>query len=312
MAVILSGFILSVLPVSASVPVSQQAQWSVASEAEEPDGEAEKENKTYEGVVPGINYEVVYYDEGFFGFTEKGDFRQWSLAHILPLLFTATMIALLYRARHAIRSWKYEEEFRFCFVFVMLMTEMGYFWRLLYTGPSDPTLHTMMSKLPLQVCQWTLISTCFAMTKKSETLFSMDFFLTMSFGLLPLFLPAVISTTGPRYFRYYQFWGEHILPILGVYYMMFVHGMKPRPVGMFLAAGMVLCLVPPALYFNSRFEDATYLYLKPQSYEMLSFLPNSLPVLILIGLILILTLFFAAYRIYLFIAGHAGASQKRA
>jgi len=225
----------------------------------------------------GQTYEMTYYSSGFFGFGEKGNFQQWSLAHILPILLLIAAIILIYKKRDAVRNWKHEESFRFIFAAVMLLCEMSYFWRLLYVGQADNTYRTMLTKLPLQVCQWSLILCCFMMMKKSQALFSMCFFLTLSFGLLPLAVPAVIERTGPGYYRYYQFWGEHLLPVFGVFYMMFVHGFRPKKRGMLLAYGMILVIFPFAIYFNSRVEGASYLYLTNLSdFSMLSFMPDSI------------------------------------
>ena len=271
--------------------------------ADTENGEENGETKNFEGVPEGINHEIVFYKDGFFGYGEEGDFRQWSIAHILPLAFTLAVIFAMSKYRERIRNWKYEEEFRFCFGFVIMMFEMGFYWRLNYIGPADPNTHTMMMRLPLQVCGWTMIVSAFMLMKKSKYLFSMNFFLTMSFGLIPLFFPAVISDSGPRYWRYYHFWAEHLLSIIAVYYLMLVHGMEPKPIGMALGAGMVALMIPPALYFNSRFEDCYYLYLKPEKFAMISFLPNSVPLLMVIALVLMLALFALTYFIYLKAAG---------
>ena len=289
-------FLLRTPVLAASHPSFQHPASAVIHTAEDHDSADEPE--TYDGIVPGINHEIVYYNEGFFGYGEKGDFKQWSIAHILPVLLMIAAVFGIYRYREKIRNWKHEETLRFLYVFVMMLFEMSYFWRLIYVGPGSVNSHTMMSKLPFQVCQWTLIAVCFMMMKKSKNLFSMTFFLTMSFGLLPLFLPAVISNTGPGYFRYYQFWAEHLMPITGVYYMMFVHEMEVKPIGMIFASMMIAVMLPPALYFNARFKAATFFYLKPEYFEMLSFLPKSLPVLMILGTTIILILFFIAYAIY--------------
>ena len=295
---ILTSLILMITPVKAASD-SELSERNVTAVREEEENPEETEGqKTFEGVPPGINHEIVFYKDGFFGYGEEGDFKQWSFAHILPMVFTLAVIFALSKYRNQIRNWKYEEEFRFCYAFMIMMFELGFYWRLNYIGPADPNTHTMMMRLPLQVCGWTLTTCAFMMMKKSKYLFSMDFFLTMSFGILPLFFPAVISTTGPRYWRYYHFWAEHLMPIMGVYYMMFVHGMEPKPIGMALGIGMIALMVPPSLYFNNRFEDCYYLYLKPDKFAMISFLPKSVPLLMAIGLVVILVLFLLTYFIY--------------
>ena len=85
-----------------------------------------------------MSYFVRFYNSGFFGFGEKGNFKYWSLAHFIPIILLIAAIVLIYRYRAWLREWKHEENFRFIFAFVMLMVEMSYFWRLLYVGSSEP------------------------------------------------------------------------------------------------------------------------------------------------------------------------------
>lgn len=42
-----------------------------------------------------------------------------------------------------------------------------------------------------------------------------------------LITPTVITYTGPTRFRYYQFWAEHLLGYVAIFYMIFVHNMRP-------------------------------------------------------------------------------------
>ena len=256
--------------------------------------------------------EVIYYSAGFFGYGEKGDFRQWSLAHILPILIAVAIIILIWHFREKLRNYKHEKTARFIFIFIMVLCEMSYFWRLSYVGPGTDPDKSMMSFLPLQVCQWTLIATVFMMAAESRKLFSMCFFLTMSAGLLPLFVPAVIVSTGPRYYRYYQYWCEHLLPIIGMFYMMFVHEYRPRPYGILMVFGFLFLLAVPSVYFNNRYEDAHYLYLKHGSFAMLDFLPDSIFVtgLVLVGAVLILL--GADWLVYRLVTRGKGKKEEKA
>ncbi|MBO4388694.1 MAG: YwaF family protein [Spirochaetales bacterium] len=226
--------------------------------------------------MDGIAREVIYFKSGFFGYGTLGEFKQWTPAHFLPVLVAVGLIVLVWRFKDKIRNWKYEKDLRFIFAFIMILCEMSYFWRLVYVGPGTDPDKTMMGFLPLQVCQWTLITTVFMMMRESKKLFSLCFFLTMSAGLLPILFPAVISAMPPTYYRYYQYWGEHLLPIIGVYYMMFVHQYEPRPYGILMVLGFLFLLAVPCIYFNGKYEDAHYLYLKHGNFAMLDFLPDSI------------------------------------
>ncbi len=207
-------------------------------------------------------YEVLFYKDGFFGFGEKGNFEYWSFAHFAPILVMLAAIVLIYIYRDRLRQWKHEETFRFIFAFVMLMVEMSYFWRLLYVGSSEPDkVIDLLDKLPLQVCEWTCIIASFMLMKKSKNLFQICFFVCLTFGLFPLLTPSVITTTGPAYYRYYQYWLEHILPIIAVFYMMFVHGARARLKGIILAVAFMSVLATLAIICNLNIEGANYLYL---------------------------------------------------
>ena len=284
------------LPVHAAENSSSGSFLSISAVTEK--GDDGEDTETDYGVPDGIVYTVIFYDQGFFGYGEDGDFKAWSLAHIVPILLAAVAIVLIYKNSSAIRSWKHEENFRYIFIFIMLMWEMSYFWRLLYVGPADPGRHTLLTKLPLQICQWTLITCIFMMSKKSEELFNLDFFLVLSFSPLAIMVPAVISNCGPRYFRYYQYWGEHLMPVIGMFYMMFVHGMRPKLRGIGYMAVMLAIMAGPGIYLNNMVRDAHYFYLKPGYFSMLSFLPESPALLAVIYLSAAMILCFIEYSIY--------------
>lgn len=227
----------------------------------------------------GVEQTIVFYSEGFFGYGPEGDFAQWSLAHFAPILITVALIVLTWRQRERLRSWRHEETARFIFCGIGLLSLMSYYWRLLYVGTGPNFSNTFMDNLPLQVCEWTVVIAMFMMLKKSPLLFDMTYFLTLSFSLIPLVMPATITHVGPGYFLYYQFWGLHLMPIYGMFYMMFVHGFKPHPRGIVAVFIMLVVLCIPALFLNEAFESANYLYLKPGKLSMVAFLPDSLPVL---------------------------------
>ncbi len=205
---------------------------------------------------------AIFYSKGFFGYGEKGNFKYWSFAHFAPILIFALAIYFTYRYRDVIRNWKHEENLRFVFAAAMLFVEMSYFWRLLYVGSSEPGASVdMLDKLPLQVCEWTCILAVFMMMKKSRAIYPICFYVCFTIGIFPLLTPSVITTTGPAYYRYYQFWLEHMLPPLAVFYMTFVHGFRPTNKGIISAVGFMATLMVFALICNANIPGANYLYL---------------------------------------------------
>ena len=261
--------------------------------------------------MESVTFPMTYYRSGFFGLSSEVIFKPFTIAHFVPILLAVAAIILIWKKREAIREWKHENTFRFVYGFVMIICEMSYFWRLQYVGPGMDDDTTMMGFLPLQVCQWTLIITTFMMMSKSKRLFSMSFFMTMSVGLLPLAVPAVLSYTGPGYYRYYQFWGEHLLPIIGMFYMMFVHGYEAKPSGILMTLGFLILLAIPCIYFNEHFEDAEYMYLKHSTYSALDFLPDSPYLTLLFFIVIVLVLLSLTYLVYGLITGRFRKTKRQ-
>jgi uncharacterized membrane protein YwaF len=173
----------------------------------------------------------------------------------------------------------------------------------------------MLDKFPLQVCGWTCILAAFMMFKKSKFIYPICFYVCFTLGLFPLHTPAVISTTGPGYYRYYQYWLEHILPPLSVFYMTFVHGFRPKLTGIIKATGFMSILVtfamicnfniPPLVASTDPGYSPNYLYLAVGTMEgggsimdvLVKIAPNVWGRLVLL-LFLVEGLFFAAYFIH--------------
>ena len=251
---------------------------------------------------------VQFFKDGFFGYGEKGNFKYWSLAHFIPIILYGVGIYLIFRYREKLKNWKHEENFRFIFAAVMLLAEMSYFWRLLYVGSSDPEYTNLLDKLPLQVCEWTCIFAIFMITKKSKWLYQICFYVCLTIGIFPLLTPSVLSKTGPMYYRYYQYWLEHILPPLAVFYMTFVHGFRPKKKGIISAVGFLGVLVVFALICNAKFEGANYLYIAKGTAEeggaslmdpFYNLVGGSQPLLLLLLGVFITSILFGAYYAYI-------------
>ncbi len=213
------------------------------------------------GILMNSKVYCEFYNEGFFGYGEKGNFQYGSVWHILPILLLVVGIYFTYRYKDKIRNWKHEENFRFILAFVILIIEMSYYWRLLYVGSSNTIEHNLMDKLPLQVCQWSAIFSVFMLCKKSRGLYDLCFYMCCTFGLVPLITPAVISTTGPCYYRYYQFWLEHLLPLYAVVYMTVVHGFVTTRKMMYKPILWIMLLGACSIPANLAYDNANYLYL---------------------------------------------------
>ena len=50
---------------------------------------------------------MIYFSEGFFGYGEMGNFKQWSLAHFAPIVFAIVAILLICKYRETLRNSKH-------------------------------------------------------------------------------------------------------------------------------------------------------------------------------------------------------------
>lgn len=201
-----------------------------------------------------------YHSEGFFGYSETPIFKYFSFAHFLPIILLAIGIFLVYRYREKLRNWKHEDTFRTLMGVLLIFNECSYYWRLLYVGNSQDGTQ-MMTFLPLQVCEWTAYIAAFMLIKKNKHLYDIAFYITLTLGLIPIFTPAVVTRLGMQHYRYYSFWLEHTLPMLGVFYMTFVHGFRPDFRKVYKPIAMLSVLACFAIYANLHIPDANYMYL---------------------------------------------------
>lgn len=233
---------------------------------------------------------MLIFSEGFFGYSNKQDFFMGSIWHILPIALMILVIILIYKNREKIKNFKYETSVRYILAFVMMIVEMSFFWRLLYVG-NQGEADTMLTYLPLQMCQWGLLICIFTIISKNKILFSMNYYITLLFATIALIYPLVIMNAGPRYYRYYQFWLEHILPIISVFYLMFVHDMKPEKKGILYTFFITVPLTIAALIANSSIKGARYLYLTLD----IKILPENMILRAAILFVLVLGVFYVMY-----------------
>ena len=233
---------------------------------------------------------VKFFKDGFFGYSNEQDFFMGSIWHILPIVLMIVVITLIYKHRYKIKNFKYETSVRYILAFLMMIVEMSFFWRLEYVG-TQGVYDTMLTYLPIQMCQWGLIICIFTITSKNQKLFSINYYITLLFASIALIYPLVITNAGPRYYRYYQFWLEHILPIISVFYLIFVHDMKPQKKGIFYTCFVTIPLTIVALIANSRIEGARYLYLTLD----IKILPENMILKAVILFVLVLGIFYVMY-----------------
>ena len=199
----------------------------------------------------------------FFGAGNEQEFALFTLAHILPIVWMVAMILLMYRFREPIRKWKHEGYLRYILAFGLICAEMSYYWRLVAIPALGPN---PVEHLPIGVCTWALIFCSYMVIGKSQTLFDIAYFWLLSGSVFALLTPTPLTYTGPTRFRYYQFWAAHTLPFIAVFYMIFIHGMRPNRKSILKAYIALFVLALIAYWANTMIPGANYLFLaKPEA-----------------------------------------------
>lgn len=195
----------------------------------------------------------------FFGAGQEIEFSNFTLAHFLPILVAAGVIFLIWLFRKQLRSCSKEAVFRYIIAFALIISEMSYYWRLVAMPSLGPN---PIDHLPITVCGWAVIFCSYMIIGKSQTLFDISYFWLFSGSIFALVTPTVISYTGPTRFRYYQFWAEHTLGYIAVFYMMFVHGMRPT-IRSAIKSYIALIVLALVAYGTNRYlgPGANYLFL---------------------------------------------------
>lgn len=231
----------------------------------------------------------------FFGKGDVIEFHYFSLAHILPIVLMISVIVLIYQFRNKLRNLTCEPKIRLALAFVLIITEMSYFWRLVGVESlnANPVDH-----LPITVCGWSIIFCSFLLTSKNQTLFDISYFWVFSGTIFALITPTVIAYTGPTRFRYYQFWGEHTLGYIAIFYMIFVHGFRPNYKSMaksYVALGILAVIA----YCANRMlgPGANYLFMAEpeETPSILDVLPPNFALRVLVMASIITILFILAY-----------------
>lgn len=194
----------------------------------------------------------------FFGQGTEVEFSLFTPAHFAPVILAALVIWLIYKKQDSLRQSKHEETLRYILGFALIICDMSYYWRLVGMPSLGPNA---VENLPIGVCAWTVIFASFMMVGKSQNLFDIIYFWLFSGSLFALITPTVITYTGPTRFRYYQFWLEHTLGYIAVFYMIFVHKMRPTIRSGVKSYIALWCMVIFAYWVNSMIPGANYLYM---------------------------------------------------
>lgn len=231
----------------------------------------------------------------FFGVGSEVEFELFTLAHFMPILVMFGLIYLIYYYKDQLRDTKLDVNLRYIMAFILIISEMSYYWRLVgmpSLGP-NPADH-----LPIAVCGWVAIFCSYMLIGKTQSLFDISYFWLFAGSIFALITPAVIEYAGPTRFRYYQFWIEHIGGFIAIFYMMFVHKMRPNIKS--LIRSYVALLVMAIIAYNANVligNGANYLFMaRPEAApSILDILPSNFALRITIMFSAITLLFGVAY-----------------
>ena len=199
----------------------------------------------------------------FFGAGSTPEFALFTPAHFAPILLMLALILLTRRYADRLRSWKHEEAIRYVLAFALICSEMAYYWRLVGIPELGPN---PVENLPIAVCGWAAIFCSYMVIGKSQLLFDINYFWILSGSVFALLTPTPLTYTGPTRFRYYQFWTEHTTIYIAVFYMIFVHGMRPNVRSMIRSYIALVAMAALAYWVNQLIPGANYLYMaRPES-----------------------------------------------
>ena len=132
---------------------------------------------------------------------------------------------------------------------------------------------------------------------KKQLLFEISYFWLLSGSLCALITPTPLTFAGPTRFRYYQFWMEHTLGYVAIFYMIFVHGMRPTVRSAVRSFAALLAMTALAYGVNRMIPGANYLYMaRPEAApSVLDILPPNFALRFAIMLTAIVVMYALAY-----------------
>ncbi|MBR4889444.1 MAG: TIGR02206 family membrane protein [Clostridia bacterium] len=231
----------------------------------------------------------------FFGQGTEVEFSIFTPAHVLPILVMVAFILLIARFRNALRESRWESAIRHVLAFALIISEMSYYWRLVGVPSLGPN---PVDHLPFTVCGWAVVFCSYMVIGKNQTLFDIAYFWLFSGSLFALLTPTVITYAGPTRFRYYQFWLEHTLGYISIFYMVFVHKMRPYVRSMVKSYVALAVLAVISYMVNTMIgPGANYLFMaRPESTpSVLDILPSNFALRILIMAAVVTAMYLLAY-----------------
>jgi hypothetical integral membrane protein (TIGR02206 family) len=193
--------------------------------------------------------------------------------------------------------------------FALIISEMSYYWRLVGIPELGPN---PVDHLPISVCGWAAIFCSYMVIGKTQSLFDISYFWLLCGSVFALLTPTVLTFAGPTRFRFYQFWAEHTLGYIAIFYMIFVHKMRPT-IKSAVRSYVALMILTGVAYFANQLigPGANYLFMaRPESTpSVLDILPPNFVLRFLIMMAVITALYVVAYLPWYFKDKKAAAAK---
>ena len=231
----------------------------------------------------------------FFGVGATEEFHNFTFTHAVPILVMIGIIFLIWWKRDALKGWKHEQAIRYVLAFMLIISEMSYYWRLVGMPSLGPN---PVDHLPISVCGWAVIFCSYMVIGKTQSLFDISYFWLLCGSVFALITPTVITYTGPTRYRFYQFWAEHTLGYIAIFYMIFVHGMRPTVKSAIKSYVALAVLAVIAYAVNDMIgPGANYLFMaRPEATpSVLDILPPNFVLRLVVMASVITALYFVAY-----------------
>ena len=246
----------------------------------------------------------------FFGQGETAEFSNFTLTHAAPIVVMLLVIAAIYRFRDKLPcDGKWDVRLRYVLAFALIISEMSYYWRLIGMPELGPN---PVDHLPISVCGWAAIFCSYMVIGKTQSLFDISYFWLLCGSVFALLTPTVLTFAGPTRFRFYQFWAEHTLGYIAIFYMIFVHKMRPT-IKSAVRSYVALMVLTGVAYFANQLigPGANYLFMaRPESTpSVLDILPPNFALRFLIMMAVITTLYVVAYLPWYFKDKKAAAAK---
>ena len=180
-------------------------------------------------------------------------FSEFSLNHLLPMLFIIIGVVLIYIFRDKLRNSTHEKKIRYSIAIFAILLEVSFqIWQMAY-GKWE-----FAESLPLHLCRLTNYLAIIAMFTKNKKIFAVAYFWSLA-GVVSILFPDIAH--GPDRYRYYHFMLSHILFFFMYMYMLFVLEFELTFKSFLRSAAILFTLVVVIIIPVNNIFNMNYMYL---------------------------------------------------